>query len=194
MRARLAAARVGIAGCGGLGSNCAAALARAGVGRLVLADFDLVSEANLDRQFFFRDQVGAPKALALADNLRRIDPALALDARVLRLDAASALELFAGCDVVVEAFDDAAAKAMLLEAMLVNAPGTWLVAASGLAGYGRSGALKVRTSGRLVLCGDLETEVGPESPPVAPRVGIVANMEANAVLSILLDGGAGEEA
>ncbi len=76
MRARLAAARVGIAGCGGLGSNCAAALARAGVGRLVLADFDLVSEANLDRQFFFRDQVGAPKALALADNLRRIDPAL----------------------------------------------------------------------------------------------------------------------
>lgn len=194
MRARLAAAKVGIAGCGGLGSNCAASLVRAGVGSLVLADFDLVSEANLDRQFFFKDQVGEPKALALAENLLRIDPALALDARVLRLDAASALELFADCDVVVEAFDDAGAKAMLLEAMLGRAPGKWLVAASGLAGYGRSGALKVRASGRFVLCGDLETEVGPESPPVAPRVGIVANMEANAVLSILLDGGAGEEA
>lgn len=194
MRARLARARVGIAGCGGLGSNCAASLARAGVGRLVLADFDLVSEANLDRQFFFLDQVGEPKALALAENLRRIDPALALDPRVLRLEAASALELFADCDVVVEAFDDAAAKAMLVEAILGRAPGKWLVAASGLAGYGRSGALRVRASGRLVLCGDLATEVGPESPPVAPRVGIVANMEANAVLSILLDGGAGEEA
>jgi len=193
-RARLAKAYVGVAGCGGLGSNCAAALARAGVGRLLVADFDLVSESNLDRQFFFRDQVGRPKALALAENLRRIDPGVRVESRVARIGPAEALEFFSGCDAVVEAFDEAEAKAMLVETVLCRLPGTWLVAASGLAGYGRSGALKVRASGRFVICGDLESEVGPESPPFAPRVGIVANMEAKAVLSILLGGGPGEEA
>ena len=59
---------IGIAGCGGLGSNCAMALARAGVGRLVIADFDIVSAENLDRQYYFLDQVGQKKVLALRDN------------------------------------------------------------------------------------------------------------------------------
>ena len=190
-RKRLSGAKVGIAGCGGLGSNCAAALARAGVGCLVLADFDTVSEANLDRQFFFRDQVGRPKAECLAENLRRIDPALAIDARVLRLDPGGIAGLFAGCDVIVEAFDAADQKAMIIETVLSRMRKSWLVAASGLAGYGHDAALGVHVSGRLVLCGDLESEVSEDRPPMAPRVGIVANMEADAVISILLDGGMG---
>ncbi len=185
-RRRLSTKKVGIAGAGGLGSNCAAALARAGVGRLVVADFDVVSRDNLDRQFFFLDQVGLPKVEALAANLARIDPAVRVVARNARLDAASALELFAGCDAVVEAFDSAEAKAMLVEALLSGMPGIPLVTASGLAGYGRSNAMRERRSGSLYLIGDLESEVGPDEPPMAPRVAMAAAMQANAVLEALL--------
>lgn len=192
-REKLSRAKVGIAGCGGLGSNCAQALARAGVGRLVVADFDTLSLDNLDRQFYFLDQVGSPKATALAANLARIDPAVLVEAHVERLVPDSIRRLFADCDVIVEAFDEAGQKAMLLETVLGSMPGTWLVAASGLAGYGHGGMIRTRVSGRLVLCGDLETEVGPECPPMAPRVGIVANMEADAVITVLLDGGIRED-
>jgi sulfur carrier protein ThiS adenylyltransferase len=185
-RKRLSKKKVGIAGAGGLGSNCAAALARAGVGRLVIADFDLVSEANLDRQFFFLDQVGSLKVEALTENLHRIDPVLSVEAHVLRLDPASLLRIFTGCDVLVEAFDTAEAKAMMIETVLARMPGTPLVSASGLAGFGRSEDIRVRRSGLLWLVGDLVSEVGPENPPMAPRVGIAASMEANVVLEILL--------
>ncbi len=185
-RSILATKKVGIAGAGGLGSNCAAALARAGVGRLVIADFDRVSEANLDRQFFFLDQVGQVKVEALAVNLRRIDGGLVVEGHALRLDPESLLRVFTDCDVLVEAFDTAEAKAMMIETVLSSMPGMPLVSASGLAGFGRSEDIRVRRSGLLYLVGDLESAVGPESPPMAPRVGIAAAMQANAVLEILL--------
>ena len=185
-RGRLAKRRVGIAGAGGLGSNCAAVLARAGIGSLVIADFDTVSADNLDRQFYFLDQVGRPKVEALAENLRRIDGGVALEIHVLRLESGSILRLFSGCDVIVEAFDSAEAKLMLIETVLSRLPGKPLVSASGLAGFGRSGELRLRRSGCLWLIGDEESAVGPDNPPMAPRVAIAAAMEANAVLEILL--------
>jgi sulfur carrier protein ThiS adenylyltransferase len=185
-RSILSGKKVGIAGAGGLGSNCAAALARAGVGRLVIADFDRVSEANLDRQFFFLDQVGMLKIEALTENLRRIDPAVAVEAHALRLDPESLIGVFALCDVLVEAFDAAEAKAMMIETVLSRLPALPLVSASGLAGFGRSEDLRVRRSGLLWIVGDLESGVGPEDPPMAPRVGMAASMQANVVLEILL--------
>lgn len=185
-RRRLSSRRVGIAGAGGLGSNCAAALARAGVRALVIADFDLVSRDNLDRQFYFLDQVGLPKVEALAANIARIDPGVVVEAVRARLDADSAAALFAGCDAVVEAFDSAEAKAMLIEAVLSRLPGTPLVTASGIAGYGSLDALRARRSGSLFVVGDLESEVGPDRPPMAPRVAMAAAMEADAVLQALL--------
>jgi sulfur carrier protein ThiS adenylyltransferase len=186
MRAIFARATVGIAGAGGLGSNCAAALARAGVGRLVIADFDAVSAPNLDRQYYFRAQVGRPKVEALAENLAAIDPAVAVEAHVLRIDPAAARALFAGCDVIVEAFDDAGAKDMLIEACLAAFPRTPIIGASGLAGVGRFEAIRVIRSGNLILCGDFENEVSAQLPPVAPRVAIVANLEADLALGLLL--------
>jgi sulfur carrier protein ThiS adenylyltransferase len=185
-RAILGGKTVGIAGAGGLGSNCAAALARAGVGRLVVADFDHVCEADLDRQFFFRDQVGKLKVEALADSIRRIDPRLAFEGLPLRLDAASVPRVFARCDALVEALDSAQAKRMLIEAVLSEMPELPLVAASGIAGFGRSGTIVARRSGRLVMVGDCESQVGPDSPPMAGRVGIASAMQADAVLEILL--------
>ena len=185
-RAALEGAKVGVAGAGGLGSNCAAHLVRSGVKRLVVADFDVVSESNLNRQFYFRDQLGRKKVDALAENLRRIEPELDLTLVDERLDASRALELFADCDVVVEAFDVADAKAMLVAAMLPT--GKRIVTASGMAGWGRSNAMRLRRMGsRLVAVGDGESEVGVAGGrPHSPRVGIAAAMQANAVVALIL--------
>ncbi len=179
---------VGIAGCGGLGSNCAVALVRAGVGKLVLTDFDLVTLSNLNRQYYFLDQVGLKKVHALRDNLLRIDPRVQVEAHDLRLEPDSLRRLFAGCDVIVEAFDRADQKRMLVETVLEHFPATPLVCGSGLAGWGRSEEIRVERHGRLTLIGDGTREVSPGEPPLAPRVGIVAAMQANQVLEILLGG------
>lgn len=183
-RAVLEAARVGIAGAGGLGSNCAMHLVRAGVRHLTVVDFDVVNESNLNRQFFFRDQLGLKKVEALKANLLRIDPGADIRSVDLRLDAASARETFADCDIVVEAFDVVEAKAMLVAALAPS--GKRIVTASGLAGWGRSNAMQARRMGNIVAVGDGETAVGESAAPASPRVGIAAAMQANSVVAMLL--------
>ncbi|MCX7027427.1 MAG: sulfur carrier protein ThiS adenylyltransferase ThiF [Spirochaetes bacterium] len=185
LRSILSTAKVGIAGAGGLGSNCAASLVRAGLGSLVIADFDTVSLDNLDRQFYFARQIGMAKVDALAENLAAIAPDAMIETHRIRLDAESLVDLFSDCAVVVEAVDEATAKEMIVETVLTRLPKAQVVAASGLAGLGSLGKLKVIHKGRLHICGDFKSEVSPDSPPFAPRVAIVANMEADVVLRIL---------
>ena len=117
-RTLLEACTVGIAGAGGLGSNCAAHLVRAGVRRLVIADFDVVMPGNLNRQFFFADQIGRKKINALRDNLLRIEPELELTLCDTKITPENAGSIFAGCGIVVEAFDHGREKMMLIETML----------------------------------------------------------------------------
>ena len=183
-RAVLELARVGIAGAGGLGSNCAMHLVRAGVKHLTVVDFDVVNESNLNRQFFFRDQLGQKKVEALKENLLGIDPDADIRAVDMRLDASNVREVFADCDIVVEAFDVVDAKVMLAAALVPS--GKRLVTASGLAGWGRSNEMRVRKMGNIVAVGDGETAVGANAAPASPRVGIAAAMQANAVVAILL--------
>ena len=183
-RAALESVRVGIAGAGGLGPNCAMHLVRSGVKHITIADFDVVNESNLNRQFFFRDQIGQKKVEAVKANLLRIEPDADIRAVDMRLDASSAREIFADCGIVVEAFDAVDAKVMLVSAFASS--GKKLVTASGLAGWGRSNAMRVRKMGNIVAIGDGETSVGDGAAPVSPRVGIAAAMEANAVVSLLL--------
>ena len=184
-RTILEKAKIGVAGLGGLGSNVLAHLVRAGVRRFVAADFDVVSASNLNRQFFFADQVGKKKTDALAENLRRIGRGLILDFHDLRLTEENTQELFADCDVVVEAFDKADAKTMLIGALAES--GIPVVAASGLAGFGKSNDIRVRKAGKnLYLVGDLVSGISAELAPASPRVGIAAAMEANTVVAILL--------
>ena len=184
-RAVLEKVRIGVAGAGGLGSNCAMHLVRAGIRHLVVADFDVVGESNLNRQFFFRDQLGMKKVDALKANLLRIDPEADIQAVDVRLDAASTRELFEDCDIVVEAFDVVEAKTMILSTLMPL--GMRLVTASGLAGWGKSNAMRVRKMGaNVVVVGDGETGVATDVAPVSPRVGIAAAMEANAVVAWLL--------
>ncbi len=177
---------VGIAGAGGLGSNCAASLVRSGVGKLIIADYDVVTEENLNRQFYFKKQTGCKKVEALRDNLLRINPKCLLQMHDTKVDEGNISLLFSVCDVVVEAFDDAGQKRMLIEYMLTYLPHIPLVAASGMAGWGRSHLIKVVKSGNLYVCGDGVTEIAPDNPPIAPRVNVVANLQADTVLDILL--------
>ena len=184
-RAVLEKVRIGVAGAGGLGSNCAMHLVRSGIRHLVVADFDVVGESNLNRQFFFRDQLGMKKVDALKANLLRIDPEADVQAVDVRLDAASTRELFEDCDIVVEAFDVVEAKTMILSTLMPL--GMRLVTASGLAGWGKSNAMRVRKMGaNVVVVGDGETGVATDVAPASPRVGIAAAMEANAVVAWLL--------
>lgn len=181
----LESACVGVAGAGGLGSNCAMHLVRAGVKRLVVADFDVVSESNLNRQFFFRDQIGMKKVEALKRNLLRINPEAQISAVDVRLDAVSSRRIFAECSIIVEAFDEVDAKVMLLG--VFSGGGKKIVTVSGIAGWGRSNAIRLRKMGRdIVAIGDGETVVSADDFPVSPRVGIAAAMQANAVTALLL--------
>jgi sulfur carrier protein ThiS adenylyltransferase len=179
--------RVGIAGAGGLGSTCAVALARSGVGTLVISDFDVIEPANLNRQYYFTSQVGMLKTIALKENIARINPDITVIALAEMLDHLNIPEIFAGCDVIVEAFDKDDMKEMIAETVQTRMPGTPLVMGSGLAGWGKSETIKFRKIDEtLYICGDESTTAGDEMPPMAARVGIVANMQANTVIEILM--------
>ena len=187
VHARLKAATVGIAGAGGLGSAVAVALARVGVGRLVIADFDVVEPSNLNRQQYFIDQIGLPKVAALAANLQRINPYVTVESHPTLLDPSNIPPIFSGCSIVVEAFDRADMKAMLVDTVLGQMPGATVVAASGLAGYGPNNAITTRKiAARLYLSGDGTSEAQPGSGLMAPRVAIAAGHQANQVIRIIL--------
>jgi sulfur carrier protein ThiS adenylyltransferase len=186
IREKLKVKTVGIAGAGGLGSNCAVSLARVGIGNLVIADFDEVSESNLNRQYYFRDQVGIKKVVALQSNLLRINPELKITVSDEILTPGNIPLLFQNCDVIVEAFDMADQKQMLIETLLTHFPEKPLVVGLGIAGWGMNDTIHLRQIDNLYICGDEISEIGPELPPIAPRVGIVANMQADVVVEILL--------
>lgn len=187
VHARVRSAAVGIAGIGGLGSSVALALARTGVGRLVIADFDVVEPSNLNRQQYFVDQIGEPKVTALANTLARVNPAVEVVAHHVRLTPDNIAGLFGEVDVMVEAFDDARQKAMLAEAFRLARPGVALIASSGLAGFGPGNTVSTRAAGRdLFVVGDGTSAAQVGNGLMAPRVGIAAHHQANAVLRLLL--------
>ena len=177
---------VGIAGAGGLGSNCAVALARVGIGRLIVADYDVVSENNLNRQYYFYDQIGEKKVTAMKANILRINPNTEVIAYDILLTPENITKIFHDCNVIVEAFDHADQKEMIIETVLSEMPEKYIVVGLGMAGWGMNDTIHCRQIGKMFICGDEVSEISPELPPIAPRVGIVSNMQANVVLEILL--------
>jgi sulfur carrier protein ThiS adenylyltransferase len=178
---------VGIAGLGGLGSAIAIALARIGVGRLILVDFDVVEPSNLNRQQYFVHQIGMPKVEALQKNIAAINPYVRIQTYQEKLDRDNAERIFKEAEVVVEAFDRAEEKAMLINAVSEKMPDKYIVAASGVAGYGDNNEIKtVRFSSKIFIVGDQKTAAQPGIGLMAPRVGIAAHHQANTVLRILL--------
>jgi sulfur carrier protein ThiS adenylyltransferase len=187
MRARLAASHVAIIGCGGLGSNVAAMLVRCGVGELSLVDFDVVEESNLNRQMFFRDQLGTPKTEALRDTLLRINPQIALRVHQECVTAENLIDLVAGADVVIEAADRAEVKAMIANTALTVLPDVPLVSASGLAGFDSANDIVTeRIADGFYLVGDQRSDVRMGYSLLASRVMVAAAHEAHAAVRILL--------
>lgn len=178
---------VGIAGAGGLGSNCAVALARSGIGKLIIADFDVVSESNLNRQYYFYNQIGQIKVNALKENINQINPEVHITVHNTKIDRLNFPYIFSECDIIVEAFDKAEEKQMLIETALTEFPKKPIISGLGMAGYGNSNSLRSRQIDNLYICGDETSEISEDNPPLAPRVGIIANMQANLVLEILLN-------
>lgn len=183
---RFSSATVAICGLGGLGSHIAEALARAGVGTLILIDFDTIDVTNLNRQQYKANQMGLEKSRALAENLREIAPYLNITAHTIRLTEHNAKELLAKADVVCEALDVAEQKSMLVNAVLEQMPEKFLVAASGMAGLGSANSVKTRKiTSRFYLCGDGVSDVSELGSLFAPRVMLCAAQQALAVLRIL---------
>lgn len=187
----LGQAKVAVAGLGGLGSNIAIALARIGVGHLHLIDFDRVDITNLNRQQYFISQIGMYKTDAIRENLQRINPYLDIRTDCVRIEEGNVGELFAGDDYVCEAFDVPENKAMLVNAFLEDFPGKYLVAASGMAGFGDSNQIRTRKiTEHFYLCGD-EMASADEAPGLmAPRVALCAAHQANMIVRLILDAGA----
>jgi len=182
--AKIEKAKIGIAGAGGLGSNCAACLVRVGFKKFTIVDFDRVTPSNLDRQFFFEDQVGMEKVEALRTNLLRINSGLELQMFPMKLEPVNIPQLFRDCDVVVECLDRAEAKSMFVSGMLPT--GKLIVSASGLGGWGSSDDLKVqKIKPNLILIGDLASDI-EEAPALSPRVHIAAAKQADAVLEFVV--------
>ena len=178
---------VGVAGCGGLGSLVAVALARTGVGRLRLADFDVVEPSNLNRQQFFVDQIGRPKVDALAENLTRINPYVVVETHRTELTRETIPEVFSGCDALAECFDGPAMKRDMTMAVRSRMPGTPLVTVSGIAGYGPSDEIRIRrVFEHIYMIGDAESEAKPGRGLLAPRVAVAAGHQANVILRALL--------
>ncbi|MCJ7579539.1 MAG: sulfur carrier protein ThiS adenylyltransferase ThiF [Candidatus Aminicenantes bacterium] len=177
---------VGIAGAGGLGSNVAFSLARVGVGTLIIADFDKIEPPDLNRQQYFVEQIGKLKVEALFENLKKINPYSEYKIHSVKISENNVSEIFGKADILVEAFDEVEMKKMLIESWLYRFPEKPIIAASGLAGFGKNEIIHIRKSGSLYICGDEESECKTGVSPMAPRVAIVANMQANLALELLL--------
>jgi len=188
VKSHLSRFRVGVAGAGGLGSNCAVSLARSGVGTIVISDFDVVEVLNLNRQYYFLNQVGLMKTEALKETISNINSEVTVIAHQKQLDRYNIPEIFAGCNVIVEAFDSSEMKEMLIETVQEKIPGIPLIVGSGMAGFGNTNELVCRKiDNTLYVCGDESSEVSDDHPPLASRVAIVANMQANIVIEILMN-------
>lgn len=182
---KIRTARIGIAGAGGLGSNLALNLVRVGFSRITIVDHDKIDPTNLDRQFFFLDQVGMNKVEALKINLCRINPGLELKAVTGKAEKTNIGELFGDCDCVAECLDSAEGKSMLVGELLKL--GKFIVTVSGLGGIGSSDDIKVRrVKDSLVMIGDLKSDISAR-PALSPRVNIAAAKQADTILEYVIN-------
>ena len=187
MQKKLRNARAAVAGLGGLGSNIAVMLARSGIGKLLLVDFDTVDVTNLNRQMYLIPQLGKPKAEALPEILYQINPYLTYRSVCIKVTPDNVKELFSEYPIVCEAFDKPDQKAMLVRELLMQCPKTTVVSGNGMAGYADANEIRTcQVMKRLYVCGDQSTDVGNGIGLIAPRVAVCAAHEANKVLQLIM--------
>lgn len=186
MTETLAGCTVGIAGCGGLGSNAAAMLVRAGIGRLILADYDRVEPSNLNRQLYFQEDIGQEKVQALANRLRSINPDLIITTIQKKLTPADLANDFHDADLLLECFDAAEEKKWLIEHWARKFPDRPLICASGLAGLGLHGSITMQKTGNIYFCGDFQTQASIGL--CSARVILVSAMQTHTAIELLVRG------
>ena len=184
---KIKSAHVAVAGLGGLGSNVAVMLARAGVGSFHLVDFDRVDGSNLNRQIYKMKHLGMKKTEALTEEIREINPYIRISADTVKVTEENAGEIFAADAIICEAFDAAENKAMLVSTLLSRLPETVIVAGSGMAGFGSGNRIRTRKRmRRLYLCGDETSDIADGICLMAPRVTLCAAHQANMILRLIL--------
>ena len=185
-------ASVAVLGLGGLGSAVAGAMAKIGIGKMLLSDYDVVEPSNLNRQHYFVDQIGVQKTEALGDNLRRMNPLVNLELVDKQLSESDLPQLFSDVDVLIECFDDPAMKAATLRAVMTTMKNVAYVGSSGMAGFGENNTITTKMiRPGIYLVGDDTSEAKPGQGLMAPRVGIAAHHQANQALRIILQEAAG---
>lgn len=188
MQRKFSSATVAICGLGGLGSNIAVPLVRAGIGKLILIDFDKVDITNLHRQQYKANQIGINKTDALSENLLEIAPYITVEAHSVRITEDNAEKLLKNADIICEAFDNAECKAMLTNLVLEKMPSKYIVVASGMAGMGSANTIKTRrVSKKLYICGDEVSDVKEKGNLISSRVMICGAHQAHTVLRVLVN-------
>lgn len=184
---KISSASVAIAGLGGLGSNVAVALTKAGIGHLCLIDFDTVEPSNLNRQAYSMSSLGRYKTEALKDILLSINPYLKITTSCIKVTEQNIPLIFENFNIICEAFDNADNKAMLVNYILEHYPSKKLVSASGMAGFSSSNTIKTRkVMKNFYLCGDETSGIEDGLSLMSPRVTICANHQANMILRLIL--------
>ena len=183
----LSKAVIGVAGLGGLGSNIALSLARVGVKKLVLADFDVVEPSNLNRQQYFVRHIGLKKTQALKELINDVNPFVEVETHDIFLDEKNVASVFGECEILCEAFDNVAGKAMILNEAGASLKEKKIIGASGMAGCFSSNLIKtIKFAKNVYLCGDLTNEAKIGQGLMAPRVAICANHQANLAIRLLM--------
>lgn len=178
---------VGVAGLGGLGSNIAIALARVGVGKLVLVDFDVVEPSNLNRQQYYIKHIGMKKTEAIREQLIEINPFISVETVDKYIDKNNIVDIFRECKIIIEAFDNPQCKAELVNTILLKTKDKKIIGNSGMAGIFTSNSIETRKiNSRFYLCGDGENEAKEGNGLMAPRVSIVAGHAANMAVRLLI--------
>lgn len=187
LQQKFTSACVAVCGLGGLGSNAAISLARAGVGKLILIDFDKVDISNLHRQQYNVSQLGMYKTDAMKQTLSEIAPYCEIVTHTEKITEDN-LSLIADCDIVCECFDNAECKSMLVNGVAEQYPDKYIVSASGMSGLHTGNTIQTKKLGkRLYICGDGMSDVNSDGTLFAPRVMLCAAHQANTVLRIIAD-------
>ena len=185
LQQKFTSACVAICGLGGLGSNVAISLARAGVGKLILIDFDKVDISNLHRQQYNVSQLGMYKTDAMKQTLSEIAPYCEIVTHTEKITEDN-LSLIADCDIVCECFDNAECKSMLVNGVAEQYPDKYIISASGMSGLHTGNTIQTKSLGKkLYICGDGMSDVNSDRTLFAPRVMLCAAHQANTVLRII---------
>jgi sulfur carrier protein ThiS adenylyltransferase len=186
---RIQSVKIGVAGAGGIGSNCAAMLVRSGFKKFTIVDFDQVEPSNLNRQVYLPSHIGKLKVECLKELLLAINSEVSISTCHDKINDVNAFGILGDCDIIVEAFDNACSKAELFSVFLRSEK--LLVGVSGIGGIGNCNRIDLlKVSSNVFIIGDRVSEVGGGGllRPYAPRVMVAAAMMADIVLDQVVNG------